>query len=129
MKKYLLLAGLLLLSAANFAQTKSTVRFDASVTHQKITGFGGFVCSPQFTYNHMSTAEIKKVWGASSTVGCNIMRLYIPIGKNAWSQSLATAKQAKQMGLIVFASPWDSRQSGRPTIPVTLRIQMENKVI
>ena len=106
MKKYLLLAGLLLLSAANFAQTKSTVRFDASVTHQKITGFGGFVCSPQFTYNHMSTTEIKKVWGASSTVGCNIMRLYIPIGKNAWSQSLATAKQAKQMGLIVFASPW-----------------------
>ena len=106
MKKYLLLAGLLLLSAANFAQTKSTVRFDASVTHQKITGFGGFVCSPQFTYNHMSTTEIKKVWGASSTVGCNIMRLYNPIGKNAWSQSLATAKQAKQMGLIVFASPW-----------------------
>lgn len=106
MKKYLLLAGLLLLSAANFAQTKSTVRFDASVTHQIITGFGGFVCSPQFTYNHMSTSEIKKVWGASSTVGCNIMRLYIPIGKNAWSQSLATAKQAKQMGLIVFASPW-----------------------
>ena len=106
MKKYLLLAGLLLLSATNFAQTKSTVRFDASVTHQKITGFGGFVCSPQFTYNHMSTTEIKKVWGASSTVGCNIMRLYIPIGKNAWSQSLATAKQAKQMGLIVFASPW-----------------------
>jgi glucuronoarabinoxylan endo-1,4-beta-xylanase len=34
------------------------------------------------------------------------MRLYIPIGENAWSQSLATAKTAKQMGLIVFASPW-----------------------
>ena len=54
----------------------------------------------------MTTTEIKKVWGATSTVGCNIMRLYIPIGRNAWSQSLATAKQAKQMGLIVFASPW-----------------------
>jgi len=106
MKKYLLLAGLLFLSAACFCQIKSTVRFDVSVKHQRITGFGGFVCSPQFTYNHMSTTEIKKVWGASSTVGCNIMRLYIPIGKNAWSQSLATAKQAKQMGLIVFASPW-----------------------
>ena len=106
MKKYLLLAGLLFLSAACFCQIKSTVRFDVSVKHQRITGFGGFVCSPQFTYNHMSTTEIKKVWGASSTVGCNIMRLYIPIGKNAWSQSLATAKQTKQMGLIVFASPW-----------------------
>ena len=88
------------------AQTKATVRFDVQNTHQRITGFGGFVCSPQFTYNHMSTTEIKKVWGAGSTVGCNIMRLYIPIGRDAWGQSLATAKQAKQMGLIVFASPW-----------------------
>ena len=85
---------------------QATVRIDAQTKHQRITGFGGFVCSPQFTYNHMSTAEIKKVWGKSSTVGCNIMRLYIPVGRNAWSQSLATAKTAKQMGLIVFASPW-----------------------
>ena len=88
------------------AQNKSTLRFDATKTHQHITGFGGFVCSPGFAYNHMTEAEIKKVWGKSSTVGCNIMRLYIPIGRNAWSQSLNTAKLAKQLGLIVFASPW-----------------------
>ena len=85
---------------------QNTVRIDATKTHQRITGFGGFVCSPSFQYNHMSNAEIDKVWGESSTVGCNIMRLYIPIGKNAWSQSLNTAKYAKQKGLIVFASPW-----------------------
>ena len=83
-----------------------TVRLDATVRHQNITGFGGFVCSPQFGYNHMSTSDIKKVWGSGSTVGCNIMRLYIPIGRNTWSQSLQTAKTAKQLGLIVFASPW-----------------------
>ena len=94
------------MSSAATAQTKATVRLDAQTKHQHITGFGGFVCSPQFTYNHMSNAEIEKVWGKNSTVGCNIMRLYIPIGKGAWSQSLATAKKAKQMGLIVFASPW-----------------------
>ena len=92
--------------AAHVVAQQAAVRLDAQTKYQKITGFGGFVCSPQFTYNHMTTAEIKKVWGQSSTVGCNIMRLYIPIGKNAWSQSLATAKLAKQMGLIVFASPW-----------------------
>ena len=95
--------ALLLCCTSLAAQTKSTLRFNTSVKHQHITGFGGFVCSPQFTYNHMSETEIKKVWGKSSTVGCNIMRLYIPIGKNAWGQSLATAKLAKQMGLIVFA--------------------------
>ena len=85
---------------------QNTVRIDATKTHQRITGFGGFVCSPSFAYGHMTNAEIDKVWGQSSTVGCNIMRLYIPIGRNAWSQSLATAKYAKKKGLIVFASPW-----------------------
>ena len=97
---------LLLAVGLGIQAQQATVRIEAQTKHQRITGFGGFVCSPQFTYNHMSTAEIKKVWGKSSTVGCNIMRLYIPVGRNAWSQSLATAKTAKQMGLIVFASPW-----------------------
>ena len=85
---------------------RATLRIDAQKKYQRITGFGGFVCSPQFQYNHMSTADIKKVWGPTSTVGCNIMRLYIPVGRNSWSQSLQTAKTAKQLGLIVFASPW-----------------------
>ena len=88
------------------AQTTAIARLDAQSTHQRITGFGGFVCSPSFQYGHMSNTEIEKVWGASSNVGCNIMRLYIPIGRNAWSQSLNTAKKAKELGLIVFASPW-----------------------
>ena len=106
MMKQLLFAALFCASSVQAIAQTTTVRLDAQSTHQRITGFGGFVCSPQFTYNHMTNAEIKKVWGKTSTVGCNIMRLYIPIGKGAWSQSLATAKTAKQMGLIVFASPW-----------------------
>ena len=107
MIRNLILSTLWMMSVAvGMAQTTGTVRFDATKTHQKITGFGAFVCSPQFQYNHMSTAEINKVWGKTSTIGCNIMRLYIPIGKNFWSQSLQTAKNAKAKGLIVFASPW-----------------------
>ena len=105
MRRFFTLTMLLLAVGLGIQAQQATVRIDAQTKHQRITGFGGFVCSPQFTYNHMSTAEIKKVWGKSSTVGCNIMRLYIPVGRNAWSQSLATAKTAKQMGLIVFASP------------------------
>ena len=122
MKKTILLSLLLaVLTLSAQAQQRATMKINAQQTHQRITGFGGFVCSPQFQYNHMTTSDIKKVWGASSTVGCNIMRLYIPIGKGSWSQSLATAKAAKQMGLIVFASPWGSPPSGRPTAPATPR--------
>ena len=105
--KFLIVAGLFCVSSAKaIAQTTSTVHFDTQSTHQRITGFGGFVCSPQFGYNHMSEAEIKKVWGPTSTLGCNIMRLYLPIGESSWSQSLATAKLAKKLGITIFASPW-----------------------
>lgn len=105
MKKLLLLIQLLTAACAVFGQ-KATVRFDIQTKHQRITGFGGFVCSPQFGYGHMSNDEIKKVWGKSSTVGCNIMRLYLPVGEGSWGQSLAAAKLGKQLGAIVFASPW-----------------------
>lgn len=102
-----MLATMFLMGAiVGMAQTNVTLRIDAQKKYQHITGFGGFVCSPQFTYGHMSDAEIGKVWGKNSTVGCNIMRLYIPIGESNWWQSVSTAQKAKNMGLIVFASPW-----------------------
>lgn len=104
--KKILISLFLLCFCLGVRSQEATLRIDAQVKHQHITGFGGFVCSPQFGYNHMNQAEIKKVWGKGSSVGCNIMRLYIPIGRNAWGQSLQTAKLAKEMGLIVFASPW-----------------------
>ncbi|MFC4688168.1 T9SS type A sorting domain-containing protein [Epilithonimonas pallida] len=87
------------------AQTPK-VRIDNTTPRQKITGFGGFVCSPQFAYDHMSPAEIEKMWGTNSEAGYNIMRLYIPTTKANWSAALATAQKAQSLGLIIFASPW-----------------------
>ena len=92
----------------------ATLTVNSSTTYQKITGFGGFVCSPQFGYNHMTTDEIKKMWGPNSEAGYNIMRLYIPIAAagasesfpSSWSQSLATAQLGKSLGIKIFASPW-----------------------
>ncbi len=83
------------------------VKIDKNIVYQKVTGYGGFVCSPQFAYNHMTPTEIQKLWGAGATdAGYNILRLYIPENQADWPQVLATAQQAKAMGLIVFASPW-----------------------
>lgn len=90
-----------------FSQIKTaTIRIDDKLTHQRITGFGGFVNSPQFAYGHMSTAEIKKIWGRDSETGYNIMRIFISDNENSWPQALTTAKLAKELGLILFASPW-----------------------
>lgn len=84
----------------------TTVKIDKNITYQNIKGFGGFVCSPQFAYNHMSTSEIQTLWGAASEGGYNIMRLYIPEDSSNWSAVVPTAQLAKSMGLIIFASPW-----------------------
>ena len=111
-KSVILFSVLILLQNFVHAQTKTaTVTVNDLVTHQKITGFGGFVNSPQFAYNYMSETEIRKVWGAGSETNCNIMRIYIPTGsttnpESSWSQALSTVKLAKSMGLIVLASPW-----------------------
>lgn len=88
------------------AQEKAMLRVDNTQRHQHITGFGGFVNSPQFQYNHMSETEIKRLWGKTSTGGLNIMRVYLPVGENSWGQTLQTIKIAKQLGIFVFASPW-----------------------
>ncbi len=89
------------------AQVKNaTVKVNKTVAHQKITGFGGFVNSPQFGYNYMSEMEIRKMWGATSEAGYNIMRIYIPTGENNWAQVIPTAQLASSLGVKIFASPW-----------------------
>lgn len=103
----LIIAGFILFQTAAFSQAiKATVILNKEISYQKITGFGGFVNSPQFAYNHMSEAEIRKMWGANSEAGYNIMRLYIPIGEANWPQVLETAQLAQSLGLKIFASPW-----------------------
>ncbi len=103
---YLSLLCFLILSKLNGQELNATVQLDADVRFQTVTGYGGFVCSPQFAYNHMTPAQIRQLWGADSELGYNIMRLYIPIGRSNWPQSLATAQLAQSLGLIIFASPW-----------------------
>ena len=101
-----ILFAVLFVSSAQLSAQNAKVQIDKNKTYQKVTGFGGFVCSPQFGYDYMSPDEIKKMWGTNSEAGYNIMRLYIP-GESNWPSTLATAKLAKnELGLKIFASPW-----------------------
>jgi glucuronoarabinoxylan endo-1,4-beta-xylanase len=101
-----MITGIAISIQLNAQNLQAKVKIDKNIAYQKITGFGGFVCSPQFGYNHMTTTEIQKLWGAGSEGGYNIMRLYIPEQSSNWSTALATAQLAKSMGLTLFASPW-----------------------
>ncbi|PTT78110.1 secretion protein, partial [Chryseobacterium sp. HMWF001] len=103
---FLAIQSIFLLFSSFFYGQLTTVKIDKNTSYQKIKGFGGFVCSPQFAYNHMTTSEIQTLWGSGSEGGYNIMRLYIPEDSNNWSAVLPTAQLAKSMGLTIFASPW-----------------------
>lgn len=103
----LLLTFVVALQDASFSQVKvASVKVNKNTTYQKITGFGGFVNSPQFTYNYMTPAEIQQLWGAASDAGYNIMRMYIPTGESNWAQTVATAQLAKSLGIKLFATSW-----------------------
>ncbi len=105
--KFTITLTMLVITAGHvFAQQKATLKINNKTSYQKIRGFGGFVNSPQFAYNHMSPAEIAKIWGSASETGYNIMRIFISDNENSWPQAIATAQQAKSLGLILFASPW-----------------------
>lgn len=54
MKKLLIVCiGLFLVAISTMAQKEVTLTLDSQTTHQRITGFGGFVFSPSFAYNHI----------------------------------------------------------------------------
>lgn len=126
----LAMAGLLLFSRNGSAQAlNATVRLNKDVSYQKISGFGGFVNSPQFGYNHMTEAEIRKMWGANSEAGYNIMRIYIPIGEANWPQALATAQLAHSLGLRIFASPWSMPAEWKTYNTIASRYTDENGVV
>jgi glucuronoarabinoxylan endo-1,4-beta-xylanase len=106
---------------------KGSFRIDPNVTHQNVTGFGGFVNSPQFAYNHMTSTEIKKLWGEGSEMGYNIMRIYLPIGESNWSQSLATASWPSSWALSFLPAHGQCRPNGKPIIAPMVITLMETE--
>lgn len=128
--KPVIIIGLILIQNAAFAQVKNaTIKLNKDASYQKITGFGGFVNSPQFGYNHMAEEEIRKMWGENSEAGYNIMRIYIPIGEANWPQSLATAQLAQSLGVKIFASPWSMPAEWKTYNTIASRHTDENAVV
>lgn len=107
MKKGIIL--LLILQICNVVQAverTANIVVDSRVKYQHVTGFGGFIPSPTWSY-WLKDAEINKLFGSESgRLGLNIGRLYIANNRNGWSAGVANARQAKKSGAFLFASPW-----------------------
>ena len=89
--------------------------------YQTVTGFGAACCDGQMCPLGNDTQPVKLLYGPTSEIGLNIMRMEIspnfvgdvvvPEWNNYdtpydWKGSLPSAKIVKQRGGIVFGTPW-----------------------
>ena len=88
---------------------------------QTVTGFGAACCDGAMCPFGNDTSPVKKLYGSSSDIGLNIMRMEISPNFEGdirvpewgnwdspydWNGSLPSAKIVKQRGGIVFGTPW-----------------------
>ena len=106
--------AILAVSAESITITVKNTRY------QKVTGFGAAACDGAMCPYGNDTYPVKLLYGSSSKVGLNIMRMELSanfkgditaadVGWDTpydWHGSLPCAKLVKQRGGIVFATPW-----------------------
>ena len=111
-----------LLAASTVAQAASNVTVTVyNEPKQTVTGFGAAACDGAMCPFGTDTKPVKLLYGPSSEIGLNIMRMEIspnfegdiivPEWNNwdspyDWKGSLPSAKEAKKRGAIVFGTPW-----------------------
>lgn len=113
---------MLLALAAVTAVEAATISLKVNAARrQTITGFGAACCDGAMCPYATDTQPVKLLYGATSKIGLNIMRMEIspnfegdiivPEWGNYdspydWNGSLPSAKIVKQRGGIVFGTPW-----------------------
>jgi len=88
-----------------YAQKTAIVDLDS--THQTIRGFGAANILPWRP--DMTDSEIETAFGTEEgQLGFTILRLMIEPTSNNWSLNIRTAKKAHDLGVLIFASPWNA---------------------
>ena len=114
MKKILI--SIIALVATTAAQSASVTLTVNKVQKQTITGFGAACCDGAMCPFGTDTQPVKLLYGPTSKIGLNIMRMEISPSfqgdENAsstnynWQGCVPSAKIVKQRGGIVFGTPW-----------------------
>jgi glucuronoarabinoxylan endo-1,4-beta-xylanase len=100
----------------------ATVDFDS--LHQIIRGFGAANILPWRP--DMTDSEIETSFGTGDgQLGFTILRLMIQSDTNQWSMNVSTAKKAYDMGVLVFASPWNAPASMAETVDGQTRVRYD----
>lgn len=80
---------------------------NTAVEHQTIQGFGG-INHPEWTGSDLNDAQIQTAFGnGDGELGFTVLRVFVNPDKNQWYKALPVAQAATEMGVKVFASPWE----------------------
>ena len=80
---------------------------DTSTEHQFIRGFGG-INHPEWTGQDLTPEQRQTAFGnGPNELGFTVLRVFVNPNKNQWNLAVPTAKTASDMGVTVFASPWE----------------------
>lgn len=80
---------------------------DTSIEYQTIRGFGG-INHPEWTGQDMTEAQRQTAFGnGDDELGLTVLRVFVNPDSTQWYKALPTAQTATNMGVTVFASPWE----------------------
>ncbi|GII78088.1 glucuronoxylanase xynC [Sphaerisporangium rufum] len=84
----------------------ATAVIDPSTQRQTIKGFGGMAHAAWI--GDLTAAQRDTAFGTGEgRLGFSILRIPVGETQSDWSRDLATAQRAAQVGVTVFASPWN----------------------
>ena len=84
----------------------ATAAIDPSATRQTIRGFGGM--NHTAWIGDLTAAQRETAFGTGDgQLGFSVLRIPVPEDRAAWNGDLATARRAAELGVTVFASPWN----------------------
>ena len=104
-------AALLSVTTASIFPTKTVFAADVCVIdtdteHQMIRGFGG-INHPEWA-GDLTQAQRQTAFGnGENELGLTVLRVFVNPDSSQWNRALPTAQFATQMGVTVFASPWE----------------------
>ncbi|WP_269321532.1 cellulose binding domain-containing protein [Herbidospora cretacea] len=84
----------------------ATAVIDPSTQRQTIRGFGGMAHAAWI--GDLTAAQRETAFGTGEgRLGFSVLRIPVPESSADFSRDLATARRAAELGVLVFASPWN----------------------
>lgn len=106
------------------AQGARDAVIDPAVSHQAIRGFGGANILPWRP--DMTDSEIETAFGTENgQLGLSILRLMIEPVIGNWALNLPAGRKAHDMGVLIFASPWNAPVSMLETVNGQKRVRYD----